>query len=220
MQVTREFGQKSTGVRRIVHMMASDRPEPFFIAGALGLDFLNSIATPVDVPVEWLSSGEDLLAWLERAGLVTPRQATAFRRSISRKELDAVAAKARALREWFRGFVFAHIGKALKPAAIEELEPLNALLARDQAFGQVVADAKRLRWDAQRRWDSPSDLLLPIARAIADVVCNEDFRQIKGCEGAICTLLYVDRTRSHARRWCSMAVCGNRSKQAAHRRKQ
>ncbi|MGB6892839.1 MAG: CGNR zinc finger domain-containing protein, partial [Xanthobacteraceae bacterium] len=25
------------------------------------------------------------------------------------------------------------------------------------------------------------------------------------------------RTRSRARKWCSMAICGNRAKQAAHR---
>jgi predicted RNA-binding Zn ribbon-like protein len=40
---------------------------------------------------------------------------------------------------------------------------------------------------------------------------------VKGCEGPVCTLLFLDRTRARARRWCSMAVCGNRAKQAAHR---
>ena len=42
---------------------------------------------------------------------------------------------------------------------------------------------------------------------------------VKACEGAACTLLFVDHTRSRARRWCSMAICGNRAKQAAHRRR-
>ncbi|MGO9268383.1 MAG: CGNR zinc finger domain-containing protein [Candidatus Binataceae bacterium] len=28
--------------------------------------------------------------------------------------------------------------------------------------------------------------------------------------------MFLDRTKAHARRWCSMAVCGNRAK-AAHR---
>jgi predicted RNA-binding Zn ribbon-like protein len=51
-------------------------------------------------------------------------------------------------------------------------------------------------------------------------VCAEDFSQVKACEGPACTLLFVDHTRSHARRWCSMAICGNRAKQAAHRSRQ
>jgi hypothetical protein len=46
------------------------RPAPFFIADHVGLDFLNTIAVPVDTEVEWLASAADLLVWLEQAGLV------------------------------------------------------------------------------------------------------------------------------------------------------
>jgi predicted RNA-binding Zn ribbon-like protein len=52
---------------------------------------------------------------------------------------------------------------------------------------------------------------------MARLVCEEDFQYVKACEGDRCTLMFVDRTRGHARRWCSMSVCGNRAKQAAHR---
>jgi predicted RNA-binding Zn ribbon-like protein len=68
-----------------------------------------------------------------------------------------------------------------------------------------------------RRWHSPETLLLPIAEVMAQLVCTEDFSHVKACEGPTCTLLFADRTRGHARRWCSMALCGNRAKQAAHR---
>ena len=37
------------------------RAPAIFIADLLGLDFLNSIATPVDTPVDWLDSGDGLL---------------------------------------------------------------------------------------------------------------------------------------------------------------
>jgi predicted RNA-binding Zn ribbon-like protein len=62
-------------------------------------------------------------------------------------------------------------------------------------------------------------LLHPIAEAAAALICNRDFRLIRSCEGAVCTLVFLDRTKAHARRWCSMAVCGNRAKAAAHRAK-
>ena len=42
-----------------------------FLADAPGLDFLNSVATPADVQVDWLESGEGLLSWLAQAGLVS-----------------------------------------------------------------------------------------------------------------------------------------------------
>ena len=46
------------------------RPQAMFIGDALGLDFLNSIATPVDTPVDWIDDGEGLLRWLAQARLV------------------------------------------------------------------------------------------------------------------------------------------------------
>jgi predicted RNA-binding Zn ribbon-like protein len=195
------------------------RPAPFFIAGSAGLDFLNSIATPVDVPVEWIASGADLVAWLDAAGML-PAEARAIVARASVRQLDAVAARSRALREWFRGFVVAHRGRRLGASALAELAPLNAILARDDRFveirGGVTATAPP-RLAMRRRWRSPEALLLPIAAAIADVVCNEDFRTIRACDGHACTLFFADHTRSRARRWCSMAICGNRAKQAAHR---
>ena len=133
--------------------MAEARPDPFFLAGAPGLDFLNSIATPVDVPVEWIASGADLLDWLDKAGLVPTSALEEIGANALPGELDAIAAQARALREWFRGLV----------------------------------------------------------------ICGEDFPNIRACDGHNCALYFTDRTRGRMRRWCSMAVCGNRAKQAAHR---
>ncbi|QOZ22708.1 ABATE domain-containing protein [Bradyrhizobium sp. CCBAU 51753] len=213
--------------------MTDPRPAPILVADSPGLDFLNSLATPVDTEVDWIGSGEDLIAWLLQAGLVTPEAIADMRKAAAPGEFDAVAAQARKLREWFRGFVKAHKGRPLKPKVLQELQPLNRILMRDEGFGQIVsresgrrkpggageddAPVSGLAWRPQRRWRSPDALLFPIAKAMAELVCDEDFRQVKACEGHRCTLMFVDRTRGRARRWCSMAVCGNRAKQAAHR---
>jgi predicted RNA-binding Zn ribbon-like protein len=209
------------------------RPPPFFIADSPGLDFLNSIAVPMESKVEWLASGDDLLAWLKQAGLAPDEVLASFRKGALPGELDAIAAQARALRDWFKPFVEKHMGRPLERRALRQLEPLNQLLARDQEFGQIVVcdrlsarkhDRGRdkravsgLVWRPQRRWPSPEALLFPIVRSLADLVCIEDFTQVKACEGQPCTLLFLDRTHGSVRRWCSMAVCGNRAKQAAHR---
>src|SRR5215475_1734847 len=115
--------------------MADQRPPAFFIADSAGLDFLNTLATPVDTEVEWINSGEDLVSWLLQASLVPPDVVGELRKKAAPGEFDAVAAQARKLREWFRGFVNAHRGKPLRPKAIQELEPLNRLLIRDEEFG-------------------------------------------------------------------------------------
>jgi predicted RNA-binding Zn ribbon-like protein len=97
------------------------------------------------------------------------------------------------------------------------------LLERDEAFTQVVrngdGDLAPLELRTMRRWRSPESLLLPIGEALAQFVCTEDFSHVKACEGPACTLMFVDHTRGRARRWCSMAACGNRAKQAAHRQR-
>lgn len=192
-----------------------------FLADAPGLDFLNSIATPVDVPVDWISDGGGLLGWLDQAGMVPPDALAAIRSCTTPAELDEVAAKARELREWFRGYVKKRKGHALAATDLRELEPLNALLARDEQHGEIVANSPdaptAFSFRTVRRWQSAESLLMPIAEALAKLVCEEDFTQVKACEGPTCTLLFVDHTRGHARRWCSMAVCGNRAKVAAHR---
>jgi predicted RNA-binding Zn ribbon-like protein len=211
--------------------MTATRPPPFFVADSVALDFLNSIAVPVDTRVEWLASGDDLLAWLKLAGLAPDDVLDGFRKRARPGDLDAVATQARALRDWFKPFVYKHMGRPIEPTALRQLKPLNDLLARDEAFGQIVARdpvdhdhaahgaMSGLAWRRRRRWQSPESLLLPIAQSLAYLVCTEDFSCVKACEGPECTLLFVDRTRGRARRWCSMAVCGNRAKQAAHRKR-
>jgi predicted RNA-binding Zn ribbon-like protein len=202
------------------------RPPRMFIADSRGLDFLNSIGTPEDTIVEWLANGEDLLAWLQEAKLIDPADAAANRAKAFPGELDEVAAQARALREWFRDFVLAHMGRPLTAKALDLLEPLNRVLERDDAYGAIVArpahfhdhnDKSVLEWRPLRRWSAPNSLILPIAQAMAELVCSEDFSLVKGCEGKLCTLLFLDRTHGRARRWCSMSICGNRAKQAALR---
>ena len=199
----------------------NQRPPALFIADAPALDFLNSIATPVDTPVEWIDDGDGLLAWLRQAGLVPHAVLARFRKQALPGELDGVAAQARTLREWFRGFVRTHRGRPLEPKHLKELDPLNRLLERDEVFAQVVAPhegaASAFEYRTTRRWRSPESLLLPIGETLARFVCEEDFSQVKACEGAACTLLFADHTRGQRRRWCSMSVCGNRAKVAAHR---
>jgi predicted RNA-binding Zn ribbon-like protein len=201
--------------------IVQQRPPAIFIADSLGLDFLNSIATPVDTPIDWLDSGDGLLTWLAQAELVPADTLNALKARAMPAELDEIADQARDLREWFRGFVRKHMGRPLTPRALAELRPLNRLLQRDERFSQIARHRHNGSdgWELQtlRHWRSPDSLLLPIGESLAKFVCDEDFSNVKACEGQGCTLIFADHTQRRARRWCSMAVCGNRAKQAAHR---
>jgi predicted RNA-binding Zn ribbon-like protein len=192
-----------------------------FIADSPGLDFLNSVAAPVNIPVDWIDDGEGLLSWLDQARLVPRADLDRIRDRAMPDELNTVAAQVRELRDRYRSFVRRHKGKPLTAAVLDELAPLNHLLERDEMYGKVVArddgEGMRLTLKSVRRWRSPESLLAPIGEALATLLTQEDFTYIKACEGPACALLFADHTRGHTRRWCSMEICGNRAKQAAHR---
>lgn len=202
--------------------MVERHPPAILIADTKALDFLNSIASPTGSVIDWIDSGESFLSWLGQVGLAPARTLEELRKQALPWELDKVADQARQLREWFRGIVTSHKGRPLPVEALQELEPLNCLLERDESYSRIVSRShpdgrKDLGLQPMRRWRSPDSLLLPVAEALASFICNEDLTDVKRCEGEACTLMFVDRTPTRARRWCSMSICGNRAKQAAHR---
>jgi len=73
----------------------------------------------------------------------------------------------------------------------------------------------------QRVWEheTPEQALAPLAESAADLLATGNFHLIRRCESDTCVLWFYDRTKSHHRRWCSMATCGNRAKVAAFRKR-
>ncbi|MFL9673349.1 CGNR zinc finger domain-containing protein [Pseudomonas sp. NFACC42-2] len=56
-----------------------------------------------------------------------------------------------------------------------------------------------------------------MAASLVGLVTNDKFEFVRQCEAHDCVLLFHDLSKSHRRRWCSMATCGNRMKVAAFR---
>ena len=127
--------------------MQNHRPPAMFIADSRGLDFLNSIATPVDKPVEFIGSGEDFLHWLLEADLVPAEVLAALSSRAAPGELDDVAAQARALREWFRGFVDQRLNDIRVGIGWTGQRPFAA--ADDELLRRIrlkAARQRRVRW--------------------------------------------------------------------------
>ncbi len=115
--------------------MSSRRQPAFFLSGSLGLDFLNTLATPVDEPVDWIDDGAGLLSWLEQADLVPVKTLKALKARAILGEFDGVAAQARNLREWFRGFIRERSGRKLVADDLRETEaPTSGELAALRAL--------------------------------------------------------------------------------------
>ncbi|MCY1525590.1 CGNR zinc finger [compost metagenome] len=86
--------------------------------------------------------------------------------------------------------------------------------------------SKELKWDTannafkvvrRRLQESAASLLEPLAQAVVTLLTDAQLDLVRQCEAHDCTLMFHDKTKAHRRRWCSMAVCGNRMKVAAFR---
>ncbi len=193
------------------------RGAPLFLADHPALDFLNSRARPAGQAIEWIASGTDLIAWVEAAGHLAAGDADRLR-DWPNAALDSAAREARTLREWFRALVDAASGQARAMVSEANAETLNAILRADSLWWELgTGAAPGLHLKQAIR--APTGLLHPIAESMARLLCEADFRRVRRCEGAGCTLHFLDTSKNGGRRWCSMAGCGNRAKAAQHRAK-
>ena len=194
-------------------------PPPMRVGDHLALDFLNSIAAPRGASIEWLGSGHNLLTWLTDVGALHAASAERLASFEPSSRLEEVAVEAIALREFFRDLVARMKAGGRKAVSVENVERINAVLERDSRYKRIERDrdGQRLLLVTDRPWREPAEVLMLIAAAIADFICNIDLDLVRKCEGPECTLWFLDRTKGHRRRWCSQAVCGNRAKAAAHR---
>lgn len=186
---------------------------PFRIAGHLAVDFVNSRATPDGVVIDWLRDGDSLLGWATSFALFPEADLRELKRSVSAARLNELATEARDFRELLRGLL-------PQPAQlcvnVRFLRAVNDVLARGSAFQAL----RKEKLEDHERLEHPGQLLVPIAKAVAQLMVDEDLSRVRACEGVGCSLWFLDQTKAGRRRFCSAAVCGNRAKVAAFRSRQ
>lgn len=186
-------------------MAAPSTHPPHFIANNLALDFINSAFGVGQASHDCLSDDESVAAWLKAAGQWPAGLA---------RPPAGLAELARALREAAGRMVqAAQAGQAGDPALVNQVleagRPARRLAWDDGQGGYTLAECPRDHGAAS--------LLEPVAAALADLLAGDALRHVRRCEAHDCTLVFLDITKSHRRRWCSMALCGNRMKVAAFR---
>ncbi|RYU15276.1 hypothetical protein ETU37_01690 [Nocardioides iriomotensis] len=194
---------------------------PKRLGGHPALDFCNTWAGWGDVTEvedarrEWLKSYDVLVAWSVYAGLVSRDDADVLRRRAARRKAEAatVLERARALR------VAVH-DAVLDPADADALAALTPEVRRAGALVDVVPAGPDADAGADLAVGLEAGLELPVLAAAwsaAGLLSSPDVAKVCACPGIDCGWLFLD-TRGR-RRWCDMAVCGNRAKVAAHARR-
>jgi predicted RNA-binding Zn ribbon-like protein len=181
------------------------------IAGELCLNFANTLYGHTDVIHEYLFDYRDLVLWSRHVGVLVGKKAEILLSKWEQApvESEAVLRRAIELRETiFR--VFANLAHDKSPED-DDLNRLHQSWLENQSHMKLVRTEAgfALEWEDG---DALDVMLWPITRSAMDLLTSDELRHVKQC--GRCDWLFVDRSRNHKRRWCSMSACGNRVKMA------
>jgi predicted RNA-binding Zn ribbon-like protein len=106
-----------------------------------------------------------------------------------------------------------------RPPREEDLEILNRELRESLMHQRVEPSAEGFGWTFEAAEDALDQMLWPLARSAADLLVSDEADRVRECAAPSCSWLFLDRSRNHRRKWCDMAVCGNRAKARRHYRR-
>ncbi len=180
------------------------------IGGEACLNFADTLYGHEGAPLhEYLFDYRDLVLWSRHAGILPDKDARGLLRESMRCPADAEVIFRRAIfiRETIYR-IFAGIARVHPPKA-GDLSALHSAWLDAMAHSRLLesADGFRRGWEGGFALDR---MLWPIVDSAVELLTSEEAQSVKQCGG--CDWLFVDRSRNHLRRWCSMDKCGNRAK--------
>jgi predicted RNA-binding Zn ribbon-like protein len=199
---------------------AREAPGTFHLGhGALCLDFANTVSwRGSGAPADHLPTYGELIRFAQQSGLLSEDDVRRLRRAAARQPGAAARALRRAvtLREALYR-TFAGLAGGRSPLAAD-LEALNASLPGALTRLRLAPGAEGFTWVWGGDPQALDRLLWPVARDAAVFLTSADLSRLRTCGNPGCRWVFHDGTRSGTRRWCSMAVCGNRAKLRRYRR--
>jgi len=183
------------------------------LGGRLSVDFVN--ATPPNAELSW----NRLIHFLESTSIVSADRSAQLL-SLPQSDPQATEAlllKARRLGASLRKVFAAMLRK--QRLAWEWIEPVNEILRITEGHDELAGQDGIWKIEFAAREGGLDWLLAAVARSGAEIIAEGARARLRVCANPHCGLLFYDNSRTRRRRWCSMAVCGNRSKVAAFARK-
>jgi predicted RNA-binding Zn ribbon-like protein len=158
-------------------------------------DFVNTYDVQCDI--EELGAPSDLGGWLADRGLAPP--------GTRADEADLGAAVA--LREGLRAAMLGHHGPgtAERPGDLHRL--LAALPLRVSLDGPALVPVH----------GGVRGALAGVAAAVMESTADGAWPRLKVCRETTCRWAFLDTSKNRSRSWCSMRMCGNRTKTRAYR---
>ncbi len=197
-------------------MSTTSTPAPGLVGGHVALDLVNTVSWRLDKN-RWRDDLPDyaaLIGWCQHAGLLDPGTAHRLLAGapghprLTQQTMHDV----RTLREYSHTLLAKLVDDG-EPARVVVTPPgLRALLLDALAHSELTGPP--MRW--QLTPDQHPDIPRLLALQVLDLLQSPELRLLGRCRGPGCGWLFLDRTRSHTRRWCSSSDCGNRERARRH----
>jgi predicted RNA-binding Zn ribbon-like protein len=193
--------------------MLDSAPHLPLLGGRLSIDFVNS--APPNSVLSW----DRLIQFLDSTDIVSTERGVQL---LSLPQIDPQGAevllmKARRLIIALRKVFTAMLRK--QRMAGEWVEPINEILRITEGHDELVGQDGIWKIEFVAREGGLDWLLAAVARSGAEITAEGTQARLRLCANPHCGLFFYDDSRTRRRRWCSMAVCGNRNKVAAFARK-
>lgn len=192
--------------------MTTDEEESkfLFVGNQLWLDFINTEIISNSQRISLINDLPDLEAWVGAAGVANPTQVEALKRL---QEPESVVQEALRLRTLLRQMAEQVTARqAVSPDVIHEI---NVCLEQQKSYPQLKHTDQG--YEITRCYETDAGTMLaPIVESAANLLTHGSLTLVRKCENPQCILYFYDTSKNHARRWCSMGLCGNRFKVAAH----
>jgi predicted RNA-binding Zn ribbon-like protein len=165
--------------------------------------FVNTL--DIELATDELASSAALASWLEQEGLLDSTHASPAGPADLRLAIG--------LREALRGVLRAHAGHGTADESASELAGIAASL---RARPEIGADGSVRLAPAGDGVRPALTRILLIAAAATSV---GTWPRLKACSANDCQWAFYDRSPTRNACWCTMQICGSRSKSRAYRRR-
>jgi predicted RNA-binding Zn ribbon-like protein len=192
---------------------------PFlFVGNHPFFDFINTELIVerrrTDLLVEWT----DLIDWFIKAKLFDTDEAKETVARMGQAEKERLLTETKTFRVVLREMAEQIVAR--NPVSRSAIETINRLLSQRPGYPQLLRMNGLFERHFRSMTQGSAEFLALLAEAASDLLCTKDFTLVKKCRNQFCILYFYDTTKNHTRQWCSMSLCGNRMKVAAHYRRQ
>ena len=187
------------------------------LGGRLAIDFANIPSFP-GAPAQHLS-WEELILFLQASHIVSADRGSSLL-ALSGSDPDTaqgLLSRASELRNSLRKVFMAIVRR--EEVAREWIAPVNQILRITEGHDELVSAGSAWKMEFIAREGGLEWLLAAIARSAAEIIVEGSQARLRICANPACGLLFSDASRTRRRRWCSMAICGNRHKVASFARR-